>query len=390
MNEECRILLDCLPKPPKYEYDWAGLNQVPELANWFQRMSETLQNPEWHGEGDVCVHTKLVCEALTGLQDFRNMEAQNRDALALAALLHDIGKVTATRLDDGAWVAPRHGPVGASMARSLLWRTFGLCGTPQAQQFREAVCLMIRYHTRPVHMLEGNAPAVAALKLAANGALAPLFTLKALCLLAEADRMGSVASDTPRRMEEIEMGRLLAAEEGCFEGPYPFSAQRTQRALFSGGSVWKDQDLYDDSWGEVILMCGLPGTGKDTWIRANHPELPVVSLDDLRQELGVEAEKNQSRVVQAAKERAKALLRDKQPFIWNATSLTVRRAQQVDLFERYHARVRLVYLETAWEENLRRNANRTDAVPEGVLYDMLDRLEPPERYEAQEVEWICV
>ena len=119
-------------------------------------------------------------------------------------------------------------------------------------------------------------------------------------------------------------------------------------------------------------------------------DLPVVSLDDLRQELDVEPDKNQGRVVQAAKERAKALLRDKRPFIWNATSLTVRRAQQVDLFERYHARVRLVYLETAWEENLRRNANRTDAVPEGVLYDMLDRLEPPERYEAQTVEWLCV
>jgi len=25
-----------------------------------------------------------------------------------------------------------------------------------------------------------------------------------------------------------------------------------------------------------------------------------------------------------------------------------------------------------------------------VLYDMLDKLEPPERYEAQTVEWLCV
>ena len=332
----------------------------------------------------------MVCGALCGLADFRMLPEDERNALALAALLHDIGKILCTRMLDGVPASPHHALIGAMFSRRLLWTEFGLCGDEKKMRFREAVCLMIRYHTRPVHMLEGNAPAIAALRLAANGALAPLFTLKALCLLAEADRMGSVASDTPRRLEEIELGRMLAMEEGCFEGPYPFPSQRTQRALFSGGSVWKDQDLYDDSWGEVVLMCGLPGTGKDTWIKTSHPDLPVVSLDGLRLELDVETSKNQGRVVQAAKERAKALLRDKQPFIWNATSLTVRRAQQVDLFERYHARVRLVYLETAWEENLRRNANRTDAVPEGVLYDMLDRLEPPERYEAQEVEWICV
>lgn len=174
------------------------------------------------------------------------------------------------------------------------------------------------------------------------------------------------------------------------DGPYPFRSAHTQRVLLRGGSVWRDQALYDDTWGEVILMCGLPGTGKDAWIRAHHPDLPVVSLDDLRQELETEPTDNQGRVVQAARERAKALLREKRPFVWNATSLTSLRAQQIDLFEQYHARVRVVYLETAWEENLRRNGSRPDAVPEDVIDRMLARLEPPERFEAQAVEWICV
>ena len=182
----------------------------------------------------------------------------------------------------------------------------------------------------------------------------------------------------------------MAQEQGCLDGPYPFASVRTQRALFSGGRVWKGQELYDDTWGEVLLMCGLPGTGKDTWLRTHRPDLPTVCLDDIRRELGVGPEDDQGRVVQAAKERARAFLRRKQPFAWNATCLTARRAQQIDLFEAYGARVRVVYLETGWKENLRRNANRPDAVPEGVLYDMLDRLEPPERFEAQNVEWLCV
>ena len=388
MNGKCRALLDCLPKPPNYGYDWKGLGEFPELAAWFSRMTNTPQQTEWHGEGDVMAHTRLVCQALAGMEAFRAMSAHSRDALALAALLHDIGKVTTTRLEDGALVSPRHGPVGAKLARKLLWQDFGLCGSTDAQRFREAVCLLIRYHTRPAHLIEGEDASRATLRLASNGELAPDFTLKALCLLAEADVLGRVASDNPEFLDRVALARELALEEGCLEGPYPFASARTQRVLLNGGRVWKDQLLYDNTWGEVILMCGLPGTGKDSWIRANCPGLPVVSLDDLRLEMDVAPTENQGQVVQAAREQAKALLREKQPFVWNATSLTSLRAQQIELFERYHARVRLIYLETAWEENLRRNASRPDAVPEDVIDRMLGMLEPPERFEAQAVEWI--
>lgn len=390
MNGKCQALLDCLPKPPNYEYDWRGLGEFPELNDWFSHMTNTPQQPEWHGEGDVMAHTRLVCQALAEMEAFRAMSARSRDALALAALLHDIGKVTTTRLEDGALVSPRHGPVGAKLARKLLWQVFGLCGSTDDQRFRETVCLLIRYHTRPPHLIEGEDASRATLRLASNGELAPDFTMKALCLLAEADVLGRVASDNPEFLDRVALAREFALEEGCLNGPYPFPSARAQRALLSGRRVWKDQMLYDDTWGEVILMCGLPGTGKDNWIRDNYPDLPVVSLDDLRLEMDVEPTETQGRVVQAARERAKELLRAKRPFIWNATSLTALRAQQIELFERYHARVRLVYLETAWDENLRRNASRPDAVPEDVIDRMLARLEPPERFEAQAVEWMCV
>ena len=276
MTPVMRALLDCLPHAPGYTWNWAGLEGMAPLSDWLRRMAQTPQNPLWHGEGDVWAHTRLACEALASLPDFRAMPPRIRDALALAALLHDIGKVKTTKLED------------------------------------------------------------------------------------------------------------------CTDGPYPFGSPRTQRALFKGSSVWRDQALFDESWGEVILMCGLPGTGKDAWIRAKCPGLPVVSLDDVRLELDVTPTQSQGQVVQAARERARALLRQRQPFVWNATSLTALRAQQVGLFEDYGARVRVVFLETAWDENLRRNAGRRDAVPEDVIDGMLARLEPPERWEAQAVEWLCV
>ena len=383
-------LLEGLPRPPKYVYDWPALAALEPLTPWIARMEATPQEPEWHGEGDVWAHTRLVCDALSGLPEFHGMDDEPRDALALAALLHDIGKPATTRMEDGRLVAPRHGPLGAKLARRLLWQAFGLCGTDGAMRFREAVCLLIRYHTRPPHLIEGKNTALQALKPAANGELAPGFTLRALCLLAQADVLGRIASDSDEFLERIALAREMIREEGCLDGPYPFRSARTRRALLSGGRVWKDQELFDDSWGEVLLMCGLPGVGKDTWLAKNRPGLPMVCLDDIRREMGIPPEENQGRVVQAARERAKAYLREKRPFAWNATSLTSLRAQQIELFESYHARVRVVYLETGWEEDLRRNAGRADAVPEDVIGGMLDRLEPPERWEAQDVEWRCL
>lgn len=380
----------CLPHAPAYAYDWTRLHAIPALDRWFSRMAHTPQTPQWHGEGDVWTHTQMVCEALTGLDGFRALGEEARDALSLAALLHDIGKVNCTRQEDSLWISPHHGPAGAQIARSLLWQEVGFCGSSALQRFREAVCLLIRFHTLPLHLIEAKDPALRALKLAADGELAPCFTLNALCLLAEADMRGRIAEDLPENLDAIALSRELAREEGCLTGPYPFASPCTQRMLFSGGQVWKDQALYDDTWGEVILMCGLPGTGKDTWIASHTPALPVVSLDELRLKMGVKPQENQGAVVQAAKEQARIFLRAHQPFVWNATSLTNLRSQQIDLFESYHARVRIVYLETPWAENLRRNAMRPDDVPESVVQRMLGQLTPPERYEARQVEWICV
>ncbi|MBR6186648.1 MAG: AAA family ATPase [Clostridia bacterium] len=383
-------LLNALPHPPAYRYDWAALKALPGLDALFSGMAGARQNPVWHGEGDVMAHTRLACEALAGLPAFRALAENQRNAVSLATLLHDIGKITCTRLADGAFIAPNHGPIGAQQARKLLWTEYGLCGKTERMQFREAVCLLIRYHTLPLRLFErGDGPAHA-LRIASNGELAPDFSLNALCLLAEADVRGHLCPDRQERLDRVELSRELAREAGCLMKPYPFASAKTARALFSGGSVWPDQALYDASWGEALLMCGLPGTGKDTWLKAQKPDLPQVCLDDWRKRLGIRPSGDQSRAVQAAREEARGYLRSHRPFVWNATSLTALRARQISQFEDYGARVRVVYLETDWEENLLRNALRADRVPEHVIARMLEKLEPPQRFDAQAVEWRAV
>ena len=170
--------------------------------------------------------------------------------------------------------------------------------------------------------------------------------------------------------------------------------------LFENGLQYKgmdiDRSLQDLTHmletGEVMPWSNRP-MDKDAcaWIRETHPDMPVVSLDEIRAELRVSPTERQGKVIQTAQERAREYLRNKQPFVWNATNLTREtRGKLTGLFERYGARVRIVYLETDWEERIERNNSRENAVPESVVDQMLGRTVLPAPDEAQTVEWQCV
>ena len=136
-------------------------------------------------------------------------------------------------------------------------------------------------------------------------------------------------------------------------------------------------------------MSGLPGTGKDTYIKQNLPDLPVISLDDLRDEMKIAPEDGPDLVLARAREIAKEHLRAKRPFVWNATNIAdFARAPVVRLCRDYGANVRIVYLETTWNETLRRNAGRSRVVPTSVIERMLSKLEPPTVRDAPRVDWV--
>jgi predicted kinase len=114
----------------------------------------------------------------------------------------------------------------------------------------------------------------------------------------------------------------------------------------------------------------------------------MISLDRIREEFRIGPGNETGKIVAEARERAKRLLRERQPFVWNATNLTRRiRIPLRDLFSRYGARIRLVYIEAPWQEILKRNAERSMSIPLPALEKMIRIWEMPRLDEAHRVEY---
>jgi predicted kinase len=146
---------------------------------------------------------------------------------------------------------------------------------------------------------------------------------------------------------------------------------------------------YDDTWGEVTLLAGLPGVGKDRWITRHGSDQPLISLDIIRGDLGIDPSEPQGLVVHYAKAQARNYLRNQQSFIWNATNLTRQlRDPLIDLFLAYHARVRVVYLDAPLTNVLARNQKRRTPVPHEVILRLAGKADPPTLAEAHRVEWL--
>lgn len=360
------------PQPPEWRLDWDALaDEYP----WVAALRGCEQDPEWHAEGDVWIHTRMVLEALVQIVAWRDLPVDERAAVFCASLLHDVAKPATTRRDaDGRITARGHSRQGAIAAREILWRA----GVGPAE--REPVCHLIRHHQVPFFFQDDE-------RLLARIS----WTTRAdhLALVAEADARGRHCHDQQRLLDNIEWFREFARDRACFAKPRPFLSGAHRFEYFRSATRPADAPVAPEAEFEAIVMSGLPGAGKDTWIAAHAGGLPVVSLDALRAERKVRPEDSQRGVIDAARARARELLRAKTSFVWNATNLSDDvRGQVIDLCAGYGARVRVVYVETSPEEWVRRNQTRRARVPESALARMLRRWQVPDGTEAHRLEHI--
>jgi predicted kinase len=361
---------------PDYE---ACLAAFPPL----ELAKQTPQDPRYHGEGDVWTHTMMVVDELLSLPDYRNATRDDQVVLFLAALLHDIAKHATTVIDPdtGAIGQPGHSRRGAIDARIALWDA----GMPFAQ--RESVCRLIAVHQVPFFAMAGSRRGHSAEFIVRE--LSWQLSIPLLAALAEADMRGRVCADASATLDNIELFRELAREEGCYGTPRAFADAHTRVSYLRGAQVHPDFALFQEPGSKVTVMCGLPASGKNTWVEQHRKGWAVVSFDDAREELGLRHGQNEGQVAHAAIDKAKALLRRHEPFVFNATHLSRQmRDKTLDLLFAYGAEVELVYLERPRAELLRRNHRRDTSLSNKALEAMLHKWELPLPTEAHGVHYL--
>ncbi|QDG53925.1 HD domain-containing protein [Persicimonas caeni] len=374
------------------------------------RLGDTPQDPEWHAEGDVYVHTSMVIEETYGLLEQVELSAERRLALVLSAVFHDIAKPlrTQTRVIAGKEriVAPRHADEGRSY---LAYRILEL-GLPASVTTQ--VLALVGHHHDPKHLVIDDRPARRYRKLAR------LADVELLYLLEQADMRGRRCPDRAEQIEYIDLFGLFAVEHGVFGAMQPTQSlyegwwehicaelngfdETTRAFVFARavreaerGEIYTPQEAvaksygYRDAFADLVVLCGPSGSGKTTWARHHLPEHHVVSMDDIREELtGDTADQSRNgEVRQIAKEQLKDHLRNHRKVVWDATNLRRDfRGLPLGLGFDYDAFTTLVCFHMEPGEFRRRNRERDRSVPDAVLDKQLESVQWPQADEAHRV-----
>src|SRR5436190_4199223 len=134
-------------------YDWGTIGQLfPEL----QSLVGVPQEPEWHPEGNVDVHTMMVADEARKLID--DLDHPRRVAVMLGALCHDLGKPPTTEFVDGRTRSRGHDEAGVKPTISFLDR-LGM-HTLDGYDVREQVVQLVRYHLLPGEWFKAKSPDV--------------------------------------------------------------------------------------------------------------------------------------------------------------------------------------------------------------------------------------
>lgn len=175
--------------------------KMEQMDLWFPEVKQLIgipQNPIYHPEGDVFIHTMLVLDQAAQYKT----EAANPLGFMLSALAHDFGKITTTTQTEKGIKSVGHEKEGVPIAETFVKRL------TNEVQLCKYVANMVNQHMRP-HMLAKDRCSMKAANHMFDDAIDP----KGLLLLAKCDRAGRKKRPEDLQEEEFLKQRLQQFEE---------------------------------------------------------------------------------------------------------------------------------------------------------------------------------
>ena len=131
-----------LLKADKPSIFFEQMRRMGQLSVWFPELEALIgieQNPKFHAEGDVWVHTMMMLDVAAGYRQY----SHNQLGFMLSAVAHDFGKATCTQIVNGELHAYEHEVAGLEPAGRFIERLTG------ERALMKYVLNMVEYHMKP-------------------------------------------------------------------------------------------------------------------------------------------------------------------------------------------------------------------------------------------------
>ncbi|MBU1916303.1 hypothetical protein KKC47_04230 [Patescibacteria group bacterium] len=202
IGEEWKKLLLKSDKPSLGLAAGMALGVFNELHPEFPPLAETKQEPEWHPEGDVWVHTLMAVDEAAKIARRENISSEQSLTLLLASLCHDIGKPAVTELEDGRIRSRGHEPAGEAPTKKFL------AGIGLDSETQNKVVGLVKNHLMPTLLYSDEKERGRSVSDGAIRRLAQRIhpaTIRDLVLVAEADHLGRGPFTEPEIVEQMLM-----------------------------------------------------------------------------------------------------------------------------------------------------------------------------------------
>ena len=324
----------------------------------FMVLKKVKQNPLWHGEGSAWNHTLLVTKEMHKIinNQLNNISPRDKQILMIAALCHDLGKATTTYWDDNekTWKCKNHGAVGEKITRNLLINE-------KDYWLREEVCWLVRWHMSFHHILEKNHTNryEELIRLSQGNS-----SIEKLLWLNVADSLGSKPSKKPEKTIDERFNQIkdLAEAHDCYNKPYHSSKSKSPYTMY--------------------VMIGIPGCGKDAYIKKFLRNVETICRDDIREEItygNVEGRKlyldntKEAIVTDIVNSKIKKCCEEKRSFIINQTNIKKKYRTQLKetAFKYGSPNIAYIYVEAPSVEECkeRRGHGRWDSIIDRMWND---------------------
>lgn len=375
-------------------------DEFPLLSKY----KDTIQDPVWHAEGNVEIHTDMVLSEVYEIIEKHSLKKESAKILILAALFHDYGKPLSTKpieiKGEEKIGAPNHEEIGAS---KLLFKNPPL-ETSQEDWMR--VIELVAYHHLPKLLVVKDMGKNEYCKLTRR-----VKNIDLLYFLEVADMKGRTCNDKEKQLEILEIFKMFCHEYDVWDkDPYAHNLQMVKdkfpnqihpewiasqmASRFEDGQIHMlEEELsrayqYKDAQCHLVMMCSLPGSGKSTYVKKHFPNYYIISLDEIREEVAKSRaiQKFDDEVVRIAHARLKDALRERKNIIWDATNFRKDfRSKIAQLGYNYKAFVEIVFISKPLEVILRQNKGREHVVPMNAMNNMIESFQRPDIDECHEL-----